>query len=122
MDRTHRLAGVLANVCVVAACAGRTVPPATPSPNPLSTETSLEREVAESGPLDATATVIDADTYTALLAHRGAAAPMAARHQAAVVAASLADPAALGVVATLQPGPARVRSNLFIVLRDAVRT
>jgi hypothetical protein len=69
-------------------------------------------------PLDPAAVIIGEDTYTALLARRGKPSPLPARHQAATLAANLADPAALGVIATIQRGPARIRSNLFIVVRD----
>jgi hypothetical protein len=74
--------------------------------------------MGEAVPLDPAAVVIGEDTFTALLAHRGESSPLTARHDAAVLAANLADPAALGVIATLEHGQTDISSNLFIVLRD----
>jgi hypothetical protein len=79
---------------------------------------SLSQEMIAAVPLDRSAIVIGEDTYAALLAHGGEVSPLPDRFGAAALAASLADPAALGVVATLRHGPARIRSNLFIVVRD----
>jgi hypothetical protein len=88
------------------------------NPHLGSPRVSLSQEMIEAVPLDRSAIVIGEDTYVALLAHGGEVSPISDRFDAAVLAAGLADPAALGVVASLHRGPARIRSHLFIVVRD----
>ena len=79
---------------------------------------SLAQDMVGAVPLDPNAIVIGEETFDALMARGGGATPLPVRDDAAAVAANLADPAALGVIATLQRRPSRIRSDLFVVLRD----
>lgn len=124
---THRTVScasvTLATLCALSGCA-TIVPTPGPSPEtPLARDqVGLTQEMLEAVPLDPSAIVISAGTYEALLKQRGDPAPLPARHGAAVLAANLADPAALGVISTLHRRPTLVDSNLFIVLRDPAVT
>jgi hypothetical protein len=107
--------------CVLSGCAA-VVPLTNPPSNADGVQMRLEQEMVEAVALDPGVIVIGEDAYEALLEHRGEPSPLSVRHRAAALAANLADPTALGVIATLERRPAHIHSNLFIVLRDPVVT
>ncbi len=82
---------------------------------------SLKTMMEKAMPLDPSAIVVSEASFRKLLLqkrHRGV--PATVRHTGAIVAAALSDSAALGVFAKLRSESTDVRSNLFVVLRDAV--
>lgn len=81
---------------------------------------SLKTMMRETVPLDPAAIVVSDSSFRKLLmgeTRRGV--PSSVRHRGAVMAGALSDSATLGVFAKLRTGAKEVKSNLFVVIRDA---
>src|SRR5262245_25300417 len=71
--------------------------------------------------LDRRAVLISEEAFRTLSsAQKPAGSSVEVRHLAAETAAMVSDPFASGVIARLRPGPRRVKSDLFVVVRDPV--
>lgn len=87
---------------------------------PRLASSSLVDQASKTARLDERAVVIGESSYLALMNKRWGQVPSEElRRAAARTAATLGDPNTLGVVATYRDKPTRVKSDLFIVVRDA---
>lgn len=117
--RGARTAFLLTTILVFRGCA-HAPPEQSPPQSGLGTaEFDLGSAPDTSAPLDRKAIVIDEASFQRLLSARRDASPtFDARHAGAGLAALLGDDTTLGVFAKLEQRPARVKSSLWVVLRD----